>query len=815
MSVKQCFKASKNKALKKIFNAKIKSGTSEDVAAVETVKEYASILGNKLSKVTGEQTDIEINLNRKTETVKVKKIVETEVPSELIGTKVSLKRADTGIKGKRNKVFNMFEEALLSPVLYESMMTSIDNDTTETMLGAMLPDVATGDAYVFTPKAAVETRFNLKAGMSGIGDMVNANNDHTRSQGREIKLDIELGDWGNSTFDEGFSEFLDTTENVNDEDANDILDDINIYRKSIRKSPLTMQEFNRRKITDSLSELTNAFVDIANKNAFITRGNWGALLNSYGTMLLRSGVHPIKVFSMIRNPGMTMLIKEISTREGIIQNENSENIRKKLINGLRERFNTEHFNEQDMLLRNLDDLNPSKLYFSAKSQDMYSAEELSQAIIILEHFNNQLKTIKKYANAVITAKVGENGIKKSVGDYVVLTNRLSNALQYTEQGTGFRNLERKYFDELGNETLLMTFHKNTVGLFESIIRKNPDLFMGINESNIQLINNIISDSSNSQFIQSPYNVNKIIEAMDTYYFSEFRDINKQYEAKYLKTLENKFFTTRKAKKYAILNKIYTEKDENDNLIFYSNRVNTLDNVVKNKLVASWRELLKNDKELGEFLINRAFRQSGFQGKVGSFHELIPTEWFIANGIEDHISDTSKFLPGSFFKQVAINDIGKDVYTSNSIFKPVPNSQFFTTENNLGRFANPKKGNKFALYSKDRNGEVYQYIGKEVFFGKKVKEKGIYIKLPELEANSSYYSSDIAVFNNKLGILSLNEYIKEYENIPYKGSIKRGFFKLDYDEYRKDHMNRLSIIEMHNEVVESYKGTNDMNELQDC
>lgn len=831
MSIKKCFSSNKNTALKRAFNAKVTAGLSEEQAALETIQEFGNQLGERLGALSGQTIDnpILVNTTKLQETRTVIETEEVEIPAKLLSSTEKIRRvpvSKNNIKAKRNRVFQLFEMALQSRELYNSMMTSIDNATTENIVGAMLPTIEENDLHVYTPKAAIETRFNLKAGQSGIGDMVNANNDHTRSQSRGIRMEVDLGSWGNEYMDEGKSELLDPT--WKNENIQLILDDINEHIINNTKpgkqiSRLLLSDINSRKITEVLSELTNAFVDIANKDSFITRANWGSLMNSYGTMMLRLGVHPIKVFSMIRNPGVTKMLDAIASKEGIIINESTENIRKNIFNEIAdeyaEKFGKSYYEERG----GLESLDVSHMYFQAKEQSFDTEQDYITALTILEHINDNLKITKKYNNALISAKVGENGIKKSVGDYIVLTNRLSDAFEL-EGSMGFYGLENKYFDAQGNNTLLMTFHENTAGLFSSIIKSNPDIFVGINEANIELLNNIVSDSSVNSFIQSPYVANQVMDSITTYFISNFHDLNRDYTQEEINTLNTKFFELKREGNYPILKKIMTEVDESGNFIYKANRVNNLDNIIKNRLVSSWEKLLKDHNDLGEFLIRKAFRQSGFQNKIGSFHELIPTSWFVGNNIKQYAATHSVQLDENFFKQVAVNSVGRDLFPAFSKMKPVKGmDRIFVSEEEVGFFKNKEKLKKFPLYTKDRE-FVYRLLGKEVIKDiatQKSREAGVYLKLPELPSDVVFYHNNEEKFDAALGIDSINDYIMEFtELVKTKHNNKKAsafFIPLEkiYGYYKDDRISRKDVMDMRETVRRRYTDKADTESIKSC
>jgi hypothetical protein len=683
---------------------------------------------------------------------------------------IKLELAKKGLKGKRNKVFKLFVEALKSPELYKTMMTSIDNDMTESSIVSLLNEIATtNDLQVFSPIEAMLTRFRYKAGAAGIGEMVNANNDHIRSQGRGIEYELGLGTWGGTTMDEQFSQPLSDKE-LNGELGDNgvmvpgLLSYINAGRQRQKKVPFTADQLRELAVTDTLSELTNAFVDIANKDAFITKANWGSLMNSYGTMMLRAGVHPSKVFTILLQPAVKEMITEITNSQGIISNTAASVVRDNISKRYRAALDAA-YTEGDIKLTDIEelsDLNFLDMLKTIGKKNVTAYNELLIQNVVLQHIEGTLEVTKQYSNMLSTAKVGENGAGKSIGALRTLENKLANSL-LTRQSTGaqfgFAATERKYFDERGVGTLLMTFHKNTVEYLDNVVENNPMLFYGMGRANTAVINEIVADNSRSPFLASALVADKIFENVSTYLLSGFTPLNTTHTAEERELLIQKTFELKQTGKYAFLEKLYLDELPTGSVLVM-NKVGTLPAREKNTLINSWHHMLKNDPEIGEFIVHDTYARAGFKPGPRNFAELIPPMWLIEQGLEDYVKRTSGVIDRyDFAEQFFRNEDSKDVFTGTIMGKYIPDTGLLIVSNihktpisNLIRSninAIPKYASTATI---EENGETYGGLPVKLLGFRKIKVKqedgtfitnvdAVYMDLKKVARNKVYYDID--------------------------------------------------------------------------
>ena len=680
-------------------------------------------------------------------------------------TRLQLDNTDKMAK-LQNNTFRLFSEALKTPALYDAMMTSIDNDTTETSIRAFEEKKAAYGLQVFNPVEAIETRFSLKAGQAGIGEMVNALSDHIRQQGKDIKLHIKTGTWGSK--DNRLD--LEYSESLTKKETQEYLKHVNAYRASEGKSPLSAVDIKKRKIADVLSELTNAFVDIANKDAFITKANWGSVMNAYGTMLLRRGVHPAKIFAMFQQPVIKKMVSTLSFKEGIIDNKSSFEIRKKQLNTLRTLYTKElkatlkkdeKMPDFDNSLSGLD----FELLLVGDSATPAQRRELAfikNQYIILSHFDEMVPTVRAYNAGVTSSKLGETGLGKSPGNTLVIENKIDMAADMeTSNQEGYTD---KFYDKEGNETLLMTFYRNQIGLFNSIVENNPTIFFGFQQANKNILNSISMNTSGS-LLTSVDKAEKLFDEIKKFTLSGFPALNGNPIVAELgdtiETLNDKFEqreVDRKTNidelfklkgKYKILSKLNSDIVEGREELSM-HRVKDLESPEKSGLIASWQLLIDNEPKLGRFLVQEAYAKSGFAVGPMNFAELIPPMFLIEEGIEEYIKDNSVVDLESFEDQLFRNKkISAEIFTTKELLTPIEGYPgLMSRVLKLG-----KSAKKYLQYQPTEHEEGmdnpdfgHKLLGVATYSDNKqiVQKVAIYETVAKVK-NGSYYNTDHSVF----------------------------------------------------------------------
>jgi len=653
MSIKNCFRGS-NKLLNSLLDEKVSGGLTEEEAAIAAIREYSATLTGKLTALTGEKVNpVVIDSTRLTTMQDV--TTTTEVVERLDPIKPVAKASVVAesLAAKRNRLFDLFYNTINDPKYYAEMMTSIDNDTFRVGTLSMLDNSRDEQAYdVFDPIRVMTQRFAFKLGGAGVGMAANGHSDHILTQGKEVEIHVQQGEWGNEFLDAEYSEAL------SDDDLAMLGEHINEYLEGAGKEKLSTQQIEKLraiKIGGTLSELINAFVDIANEQAFVARGNWSALLNDYGMALIRAGVHPHKVSAMLAQPVLRKLAEDISNKEGIISNTSSKDIEADLLDdllklldeksdqGVGEKEYNALFNGPSILGSNFELID---LLTSVRkpSIDNLNAEELRVQISVLKHYIQTKGTIRKYGNFVLGAKVDAKGAGRSLAEMMITMNRVADSLEFIEEDGGIRNGWYKYYDDNGVPTQVMKMYENTVGFMNSFMESNSTMFNGMTMGKLNQFQALAASSRNNPRLTEKSAVEFLFKAYDLYKLSKFEPLSRETSDEKRIEMRLEISRLKRTGDYSILNKLLIDKDGE----YFLDSASRKDVDLKNQMTDSWRALLHNNKEVGDFLVRESYRTSQFRPGPKQYHELIPFEWFSENRYEE-FSEGDVTLTDDFVK----------------------------------------------------------------------------------------------------------------------------------------------------------------------
>lgn len=615
MSVKNCFSKSKNKKLKSIFKEKLKDYSAEE-AAVQAIKEFSNSLSRDIGFFIGAQHKV-ITSDISTVSEEIDEI--STIEQQKVRIVDATERTET-IAGKRNKVFNLFKDVLSDPKYYEEMMTPIDNDTFRVGSLSMMKDSPTQPYDVYDPIEAILKKFAYKLGGEGVGVAANNHSDHVLTQGKSLKAYFQQGTWGNRQFDEQTSAIL------SDTDHSALVQHINAYKLEKKEDLLTEEEssaLSSIKISSTLSELINAFVDIANDKAMVARANWGTLFNNYGMGLIRAGVHPHKVSALLAQPVLRELAKEISLKEGIIDNESSKDIETALLEKL---GFTETGFKNVVSLNQLDFIN----MLNTSKEDLKDVDPGLQIQVLL-HYIQTKPSIKKYVNFVLAAKVDAKGAGTNLTDTIVEINRMSEGFEFDGK-TGIEGVWEKYFDSIGEPTLTYTQYMNTVEFLMDFMHANPTFFNGMNRGTIQRFQEIATASRDNGRLLQRKPIDFITRTFDDYKMSFFGPLSVNNSTLSEGELDDRIKDLKGEGEYLILNKLLQDVDDT----YLIDRVARTSAETKNSLTDSWRVLLEKEPAIGNYLVRESYKKKGFAPGPKQFHQLIPFEWFSTNEYEEHM-----------------------------------------------------------------------------------------------------------------------------------------------------------------------------------
>ena len=581
---------------------------------------------------------------------------------------------DNGTLGLKNKVFNLLLGSVKSEAFYNEMMTSIDNPTFKEGSLALLPE-ATQTAYqVYDPIESMRLVFAYKLGGEGVGMAANSHSDHVLTQNKGLIAHFNQGAWGNPKMDAQYSEVLSETELTN---LAQFMQDYYKSKKEDRTLASLEKELRSIKISGSLSELINAFVDIANEQAFVARANWGSLLNDYGMGLIRAGVHPHKVSALLLQPVMVELMKRISLREGVIDNTNSDEIVKDLKQellaqgGVAKQVNIklgENYSFEDLL-----------------GNTKLSLEEVDPTVqlSILGHYISTKPAIKKYSNFVLSAKSDAKGAGTSYTDLIIKMNRLADGFltdeiitkhtneegkaYYKKEKVGIENVSEKFINQDGSGTLVYTQYVNSVDFTLGLMENNPNVFGDMSLNNIEAFQEIATASRNDGRLTSKGATRYITTSYDAYRMTHFAPLTTNDSGRSDELLKAEITRLKNSGRYLVLNKLqidigkeYKPFSGKEGEPYMIDRMAKTDPVMMNKVTDSWRLLLAEHPDVGNFLVREAFAQSAFLPGPKQFHQAIPYEWFLENKLAE---ESNKEIPidEDFIEFAMQNDVDNQFF----------------------------------------------------------------------------------------------------------------------------------------------------------
>lgn len=681
---------------------------------------------------------------------------------EMIKLNEKIVRATKGVKGARNRVLNLFKKVLKDPKYYNEMMTSIDNDTFKEGTLSLLDKRDEEDMDAWDPIRAIDTRFSYRTGGSGVAVSANSLSDHVLTQNKEVSIQFNQGTWGNTHLDKQFSEKL------TNQELEELLKVINAKRDENRRTPMSKAEAEARlrkvSISGSLSELTNAFVDIANEDAFVTRGNWGDLTNGLGMMMIRQGIHPHKVSAILRQPAMVDLIEAITNREGVVDNTASWKIEQEVINEWIERAEAIGVNTDFMKIPKagaLSSLAFEELFSSARSQEASTKRAMLNQLTVLKLYKESKGVVKKYNNFVTTIKNDAKGAGRNVADMFLRVNKFSDSYYYEKApkgqvSYGIENVSQKFFDGQGNNTLSYTMHKNTVGVAMKILNDNPLMFDSINAETFDLFNKAAAENTNDTRVATLGQTEFLFQEFASYKMANFGPISKEDTMEEQKAFIKEIMELKSQRKYTLLNKLLIDVVEGE-IEVSMERLSQKSPESKNELSNSWRLILKDNPALGDFLVRQAYRQSNFQPGPKQFHELIPFEWFISKDYLNFLHSDQSIPDNQFLDQAVRRDNATEFF---KVLKASPAGEYYIMNLNdedlrMGRVRKGKGHYRAPRYGIINGGPArlvgtaYVLIPNKNTNKVDRKELAIYIPLNKVTKGQSSYEGSRTEFLDKV------------------------------------------------------------------
>ena len=582
--------------------------------------------------------------------------------------------ANASVEQLQNSLIEAYKGIITHPDVIKSVLTPIDFDFLEDDIKSLFPVQEPRDLQTFNIIDEVNLKFEFMAGKAGVGQTANALVDHVRGQMADLRLNkMSLG-WGNekggeTKFDEEYSEKL-TNE------------DYNYYISQLGPKAGKLRNV---KIADSLSALMNAYVDIA-KDPFITRGNWTTQTANAGFMLLRAGVHPVRVNALLAQPIIKEFSDYVSNSESIIINNTGDLIEKfiktKIIEELKNSGETVEINgivkNKAVVYASAPTLNPYSIstqfglknakdeqvldlvadlertvekYYEENYYDVTQTPlktlrdnvngepDILDQIAILRTFSGYVQTSKQLVNSINASKADVNGYGKNVTNLLVNYNLVNDLLNVKDHEGNLVGFDTK-LTRGGNHTILGTYIKNSIGKIKEIMQANPLNFLAANEGIFNSFNDI-SRAIYGENLKNDRLADKVNRAFYSHVMSGFPALQMSKEEKQdlIDNLPAEIDAAKKGSDNLLLKELDLKAgDGGRTFVVMSNRKKSPS--LQTDITNAWSDLREDNPELAEKLIQYSYLTSGFQMNVNQFYTYIPYEWFAENKINDYINQVA-------------------------------------------------------------------------------------------------------------------------------------------------------------------------------
>ena len=368
-------------------------------------------------------------------------------------------------KGMQNRMIELYKAVLTNPDVYPSLMKPIDIDFIKDELNSLFKDTEDTLLYHFDPQVDTLLRYSFLGGKAGVGMEANSMVDINREGQLEINgFHIKWGlkrENGNQQLDAEYSEVLSK-------------EDMDYYVKVMKpkNEKAFREELSRVKVSDSMTAIMNAFVDIAKDN-YITKGNWAQSTTNAGNLLFRMGVHPLYVVNFLANPVIKQYIEFQSSLEGL---------------GSQDTGNTQLKFKKNMVVEMLNDLTPEgslitygtaylkhdkDINFDAKAYILES--QLEEGTITQEEFELEVTKINNLRNSLIKKFAKELGLVENNEQAQKAFNVIKKA-----HDTVFKRNNKHMFQIFDREQFNLEYYRNQITSKNKNLEFQVDLLNAFN-----------------------------------------------------------------------------------------------------------------------------------------------------------------------------------------------------------------------------------------------------------------------------------------------------------------------------------------------
>lgn len=527
---------------------------------------------------------------------------------------------------------------------------------------------------------------NLKeeytAGAAGIGMSANMLSDHSIGIGKNKKISARVNKDITMTYN------LDPirSDKITKEDAESYL------KKLSKINPnhgMNINDILDIKVSNTISAILNGFVDIET-DTYITQGNWSLNTSNTGLTMARIGIHPFKINSLLDSEALRDFA-DFTSKFGTLYSDNVDNIVQEFVDGK----NIEEISKIKQVELNGKMVDPVEIYknyggkassvaksinnvanaylgTSHKQTDLIKLEELINEMKSLEVFGQDIfqtiplnfsknslsevqNKLKDYNTALGTflhhrrlsnnLTEGIRSLKSNVDGYGKTSMSLlasKNSLVTALNNENYSGFYKDFINEDGSYTYPGYIAQRVIFDMEKVFKANPKIFFTSHDKFGDIMNKI-SNSIFGNDLQNDKLSDSLERSLYTYIMSNLPVLQTDAteRRRLLTSVPKRVMEMKKSgTNNYFINTLEVSTDSNKvKFVGMSNQELNLD--AKNRLSLGFLDLLET--EFGNDLVKYSFITSGFQNTMHSFHQYIPYQFFLRNGIMDFVNEFTESL----------------------------------------------------------------------------------------------------------------------------------------------------------------------------
>jgi hypothetical protein len=280
----------------------------------------------------------------------------------------------------KNNLIKLYKSVLTNTEVIKEVLKTIDDDLIKNEINDLTSTNTSTSLFHFDPFNDIKLKYDFIKGKAGVGQEANTMVDVNRP-GQLSLIDYKIG-WGH--INENNETVLDNlySEELSDSEIEDYMKLLKIKEENKERFKLKIKKIP---LNTSITSVLNGFVDIA-KDPFITRGNWTTATTNTGNLLLRAGVHPLKVVNFLAQPVITEYLELQSSKEGSFGDDTKDTMKVFLSN----KFKDFTKNEEPILFNNRT-LDLSDIF----DKLIYTYPESLKDTLTILNSNNSLKKLAR------------------------------------------------------------------------------------------------------------------------------------------------------------------------------------------------------------------------------------------------------------------------------------------------------------------------------------------------------------------------------------------------------------------------------------